>query len=112
LTVAEKKREWFDRKRSELHARGMKDTHIAEQMGIKRPYFSEVANGATIGDAFIDKMCSAFGMRFPDTEQVKILPNNPGTVTVDKQLFSDLLEQVKTQTRLLNAVLDKLDRHS
>lgn len=35
-------------------------------MGIKRSYFSETAKAETVGDSFIDRMCSAFGFHYPD----------------------------------------------
>jgi plasmid maintenance system antidote protein VapI len=51
-----------------LHVRGLKDAHIAEQMGIKRAYFSQIVNGLAVSDQVVDRMCSAFGFK-------KIAPN-------------------------------------
>ena len=81
-------------------------------MGYKAPYFSQVIKGtAALGDGFIDRMCSAFGLTFiPAGALSDNATTQRGTVTVDAKAFSDLLEQVKTQTRLLNAVLDRLEK--
>lgn len=109
LTVAEHKRAWLDARRAELHARGLRDAHIAEQMGYKPAYFSQVVNGATIGDGFIDKLCTAFGFRFNPSNEVA-QSTNPDTITVPRELWDELLQQGKTNARLLNAVLDQLDK--
>ena len=37
----------------------MKDAHIAEQMGVKRAYFSQLVNGLNVSDQVVDRMCSA-----------------------------------------------------
>lgn len=39
-------------------------------MGVSRAYYSQVVRGGTIGDGFIDKMCSSFGFKFPDCPEV------------------------------------------
>ena len=110
LTVAEKKRVWFDQRRAELHAKGLTDGKIADQMGYKPAYFSQIANGASIGDGFIDKMCSAFGFRFMEQAQVQQSANVQGTTTVNAEQFKELLDQVRMQTHLLNALVSKLDK--
>lgn len=69
LTVADYKRTWFDARRAELHAKGLKDVQIAEQMGIKRAYFSQIVNGLTVSDQVVDRMTSAFGFKFLPVEQ-------------------------------------------
>lgn len=71
MTLADYKRQWMLARRAELHARGLKDSAIAKQMGYKPPYFSQVVKGtAPIGDGFIDKMCSAFGVTFTTGESL------------------------------------------
>lgn len=68
MTVADYKRQWVLDRRAELHARGLGDAAVARQMGYKPPYFSQVLSkmeeGGTPGDAFIDRMSSAFGVPF------------------------------------------------
>lgn len=111
MTVAENKRRWFLARRTELHERGLKDAAIAEQMGLKRAYFSQVVNGANVGDGFVDRMCQAFGFSYPTPNPVA-LKANAGMVNVDAKQFGELVDQVKLQTRLLNAVLDRLEKES
>lgn len=108
MNVTEYKRKWFDERRSELHARGLKDAHIAEQMGIKRAYFSQLVNGLNVSDTVIDRMCASFSLTFPTVEQVA---NNqtapPGYVLIKEEVLTDLASQVKLLTRAVNASLDQ-----
>lgn len=109
LTVAEYKKDWFDRKMDELRGRGLNDTKIARQMGVGRSYLSQVVTTDKVGDAIIDRMCKSFGFQFPDpvvsSKDRTVVP--AGTVTVSEDLFRDLVEQVKLQTRLLNALIQQ-----
>lgn len=99
-------------RRAELHARGLKDAHIAEQMGIKRAYFSQVVNGLNVSDTVIDRMCSSFSMTFPAVEQVADHQTPEGMTMVNKELFDQLVLQAQVNTKLLNAVLDKLEKYA
>lgn len=113
MTVAEYKREWFDAKRAELHAKGLKDAHIAEQMGIKRAYFSQVANGMAVSDQVVDRMCSAFGFRFIQGEQVAAEQTlKDGMMAVPKEMWDEMLLNMRTNTRLLNSALNMLEKLS
>lgn len=120
MTVAEYKRAWFLARRAELHARGLKDADIARQMGLQRAYFSQVVGGANVGDGFIDRMCSAFGLRFTpadassEHETAGSAPPQAAEpqveyVTIPKALLDDLLGQVRMNTRLLNLALDRIE---
>lgn len=108
LTVAEYKRDWFDRKVAELKQRGLKDTEIAAQMGVGRSYFSQVVNGDNVGDAVVDRMCSAFGFQYPDVAPVsKDQTIGPNQVVIDKDVWLDLVNHQKTVIQLLHRVLDQ-----
>lgn len=103
LTVAEYKRQWFDAKRAELHARGLRDVQIAEQMGMKRAYFSQVVNGMVPSDKFLDRMCAAFGFSFPEPASVPESSNdqlNAAEITSAIRAMGDKLENVVTFVRL------------
>jgi transcriptional regulator with XRE-family HTH domain len=83
--------------------KGLTQREIAERMGESEAALSgKLGGGRGITDDYLDKFGQVFGMHFLGTA-------SGNTVVVDKQLFSDLIEQVKTQTHLLNAVLDRMD---
>lgn len=104
----------------ELKGKGWSNVRIGELAGVSGVYIGSTLReddpkpvSRKVWDALVAKTDlvpvdpgkSAKGQQ---TEMVS--PQPPGTITIDAQLFSDLVEQVKTQTRLLNAVLDRLDR--
>lgn len=90
----------------------MRDAHIAEQMGIKRAYFSQVVNGLPVTDATIDRMCSAFGFKFPPAEQVAEYQTPKGMVLVSAEMWEELVLQVKTSNRLIGALLDREEKRA
>lgn len=112
LKLKDYKVQWVRDRVQELRDSGLKDAAIARRMGIKPPWFNEAIKKDSVGDDFIDRLCTAFNLRFPLSPDFgnDRTAKEGETVTVDAQQFTDLLEQVKTQTRLLNLVLDQLER--
>lgn len=108
LTVAEFKRQWFLERRKELHARGLKDADIATQMGFKPPYFSQIVGGLNIGDRFIDKMCSAFGLRFPPDPDLSKGQIGNAQLQEEVRLLKDSVNRLLSlHTTLMEAVLKR-----
>ncbi len=102
MPVADVKRKWFDAKRAELRARGLNDTQIAEQSGVKRSYFSSLVGGAPIGDGMIDRMCSAFGFKFPDPPDVSQSQTGPELERIQRAL-DEQSTLLQTLTKLIIA---------
>lgn len=82
-------------------------------MGYKPAYFSQTANGATIGDGFIDKMCSAFGFRFTisdgDKRSTKPEPDESRAAILERIAKAQEEQGVLLQT-LTKLILAKLDK--
>lgn len=123
MTVAEYKLAWFLARRAELNERGLKDAQIAQKMGYKPAYISQVVTKKSpAGDALIDKMCSTFSFRFLPTSE---LSNNETTanheselVKIIERLMADLREatqalkqnhdQIGTLSRMISLMADAL----
>lgn len=103
MTLAAQKKRWFDARRAELLARGMKDAHIAEQIGVKRAYFSQVVNGMNVSDQLVDRMCASLGVKFIGTEQVA----EGQTPAMDPALV-DAIKEVVAQGKRSNNIMDLL----
>lgn len=106
LTVADYKLKWVADRRAELHARGMKDADIARQMGYKPPYVSQVFNGDSIGDAFIDKMCSAFGVRFIEQTPVAQSLNAMDPALVEA--IREVVQQGKRNNNVMDLLVEEI----
>lgn len=110
MTVAEYKTKWVADRRAELHARGMTDAAIARQMGYKPPYVSQVFNGDSVGDVFIDKMCSAFGFRFLQAAEIAQRPN--AADGVPPELLRELIAQGKRNNNIMDLLFEGLTKWS
>lgn len=81
----------------------MKDAHIAEQIGVKRAYFSQVVNGMNVSDQLVDRMCASLGVTFISTEQVA----ERQTSEPDPALL-EAIKEVVQQGKRNNNVMDLL----
>lgn len=106
MSISDQKRDFLKRSVQALKKeRGLTQRRIAEDMGEDEGALSGKLGGSRgITDDYLDKFGELYGLHFLVSSSS---PN--GTITIDAKVFSDLVEQVKTQTRLLNTVLDRLE---
>lgn len=105
MLISQQKREHLRRSVEALKENGITQRQIAERMGESEGALSgKLGGGRGITDDYLDKFGEAYGMPFV-TKDSGI---GAGLIAVDQSKFDDLLEQVKMQTRLLNALLDQL----
>jgi transcriptional regulator with XRE-family HTH domain len=107
MSISDQKREFLKQSVKTLKKeRGLTQRRIAEDMGEDEGAFSGKLGGSRgITDDYLDKFGELYGLHF----LASAAGTPPGTITIDAKVFSDLVEQVKTQTRLLNAVLDRME---
>lgn len=106
MSISDRKREFLKASVDTLKAqKGYTQRQIAEKMGENEGALSgKMGGGRGITDDYLDKFGEVFGMHFLSSAA------GEGTVTVDADQFSALVDQVKMQTRLLNALLDRLEK--
>lgn len=117
-SLQDAKRKWL---KAAVESSGLTQAEVARRAeDFNATMLSAMVNGhKPITDDTIDRIAKALKMPRPvlqiagnapapkDAQQTE-LPK--GTMLVNEQLFSELVEQVKLQTRLLNAVLDRLEK--
>jgi hypothetical protein len=68
MGIVEEKRAWVDARVDEIRASGLKDAAIARRMGITPSWFHEAMAKPRVGDTFIERLCTAFGIRYTPNE--------------------------------------------
>lgn len=111
MTLSQRKKAWVDSRVKDLRKSGLTDAAIARRMGVSPSTFNEAIKSDGVSDGFVQKLADAYGIPFTLADSSG-KPERGGTITVDAKQFGELVDQVKLQTRLLNAVLDRLEKES
>lgn len=122
MTDADFRTTWVQAQINELHGPGrLSYAEIARRAGVSKQYFGQVKDGAPPSDRLIEGLCAAFnleppkppnGKRVVDAVKSPVdLSSTAGQApdTVPRADYDELLTMLKTNTRLLNAALDRLD---
>ena len=87
----------------------MKDAHIAEQIGVKRAYFSQVVNGMNVSDQLIDRMCASLGVKFIPVEQVaEPQTPEPAIDPAIVEAIRDVVQQGKRNNNIMDLLVEEV----
>lgn len=121
MKLKEYKRQWLLDQIQVQRDKGLRDAAIARRMGIKPPWFSEAIKKDQFSDDFVDRFCSAFGVRFTTgpTKDEATTERNPQnddgigrlerSANSQAQLTGEVLTQILELRRQMERIEEKLN---